>query len=193
MNPKQFSHRIGNVEDRLVQQAQKLPDYGRHRKGLRVKRVLTLAAVIVLMACSFTVGAMARTVPEPETVVFESLGVTMVLPDSWKDQYGVEMGEDGKSCGVYVKSIHESDGDWHGAGYLFWFGEMYHETMTPAEVDEISPVAFQYVFATEGGTYLLCYASDVQWDPGVPEQEELYYRMQAETRDIRFILDNAAG
>lgn len=193
MNPRQFSHRIGNVENRLVQQAQKLPDYGRHKRGLRVKRVLMLAAVVALMACSFTVGALARGTLEPEQVEFENLGVTMILPDSWKDQYGVEMGEDGNSCGVYVKSIHESDGDWNGAGYLFWFGEMYHEAMTPAEVEEISPVAFQYIFAKEDGTYLLCYASDVQWDPGVPEQEELYYRMQAETRDIRFILDNAAS
>lgn len=191
MNPRQFSHRIGNVEDRLVQQAQELPDYGRRRRNLRFKRVLALAAVVALMACSFTVGALAKSVPE--TVVFESLGVTMVLPDSWKDKYGVVMGEDGSSCGVYVKSIHESAGDWNGAGYLFWFGEMYHEAMTPAEVEEISPVAFQYVFATVDGTYLLCYASDVQWDPGDPAQEKIYHQMQSETQNIRFILDDAAA
>lgn len=191
MNPRQFSHRIGNVEDRLVQQAQELPDYGRRRRNLRFKRVLALAAVVALMACSFTVGVLAKSVPE--TVVFESLGVTMVLPDSWKDKYGVVMGEDGSSCGVYVKSIHESAGDWNGAGYLFWFGEMYHEAMTPAEVEEISPVAFQYVFATVDGTYLLCYASDVQWDPGDPAQEKIYHQMQSETQNIRFILDDAAA
>lgn len=193
MNPRQFSKRIGNVEDRLVQQAGELPDYGRRRRELRLKRVLALAAVVALMACSFTVGAMAKSVPEPETVEFADLGVTMVLPDGWKDKYGVTMGEDGSSCGVYVKSVHESDGDWNGAGYLFWFGKMYHEAMTPAEVEAVSPVAFRYVFATVDGTYLMCYASDVQWDPGDPAQEALYHQMMAETQGIRFILDDAAA
>lgn len=193
MNPKQFSHHIGNVEDRLVQQAQNLPGYGFQKRGLRLKRVLMLAAVLALMACSFTMGALAKSTPEPEAVEFESLGVTMILPDSWKDQYGVEMGEDGSSCGVYVKSVHESAGDWNGAGYLFWFGKMYNEPMTPAQVGEVSPVAFQYVFATEDGTYLLCFASDVQWDPNDSAQDAAYRRMQAEIQDIRFIVNDAAG
>lgn len=192
MNGNQFSHRIGNVEDRLVQQSQRL-DYGRRRRRLRFKRVLMLAAAAALMACSFTVGALAGSTPETETVELERLGVTMVLPEGWKGQYGVEMGEDGGSCGVYVKSIHEGTGDWSGAGYLFWFGKMYNEPMTPTQVEEVSPVAFKYIFATEEGTYLMSFASDVQWDPGDPAQEEVYRRMQSEMQNIRFVVDDAAA
>ena len=40
MNEKQFSDRIGNVNDKLVQQAEQTPNYGReHRKrGVRQSR-----------------------------------------------------------------------------------------------------------------------------------------------------------
>ena len=193
MNPNQLSHHIGHVEDRLVQQARELPDYALRRKKLRFKRTLMLAAVIALMACSFTVGALANSMPEPERVEFENLGVTMLLPEGWKGKYGVEMNSDGTGCGIYVKRIHESTGDWHGQGYLFWFGKTYDEPMTPAEVDERSPVAFRYVFAKENGTYLMNFASDVQWDPGDPAQEAEYQQMMSEAANIRFLMDDLVG
>ena len=50
--------------------------------------------------------------------------------------------------------------------------------------------ACRYIMTTKEGTYLLYNASDVQWDPSDPEQEEEYLRMSGEVSQIRFVVDN---
>lgn len=59
MNRKQLADRIGNIDDRLVQQAEDVPNYARLRREKRLKRLAGMAAVLVLMACSGAVGALA--------------------------------------------------------------------------------------------------------------------------------------
>ena len=49
MNKKQLSEHIGNIDDRLVQQAEKLPNYATQRRQKRIRRLLTAAAALVLM------------------------------------------------------------------------------------------------------------------------------------------------
>lgn len=190
MNSRQFSQRIGNIEDRLVQQSCQTPNYGRQRRGRLFRRLISLAAVIALMAGSFTMGAMASDTKKQETVVLEGIGLTLILPDSWKGNYGVEMDQDAASCAIYVKSIHDGDGEWAGGGYLFWVCKDYDEPMTPEEVEAISPVPCRYLFSTMEGTYILAYASDVQYDPNDPTQEQAYLTMQRQISDIRFLVDN---
>ena len=153
MNEKQFSDRIGNVNDKLVQQAEQTPNYGREHRKRSIRQLVAIAATIALMVCSFTVGALAFAketiveVPvEQETITLEEIGLTLILPDSWKDTYGVEISEDGTNCAVYVKSIHDGSGDWAGAGYLFWVGKGYDEPMTPEELYDQSPVPCIYIF-----------------------------------------------
>ena len=63
MNRKQLSNRIGNIGDRLVQQAENIPNYAQQRRNKLLKRLAGMAAVLVLMACS---GA-ARRVPSSRT------------------------------------------------------------------------------------------------------------------------------
>lgn len=200
MNPRQFSHRIGNVEDRLVQQAQELPDYGRHKRGLRVKRVLMLAAVITLMVCSFTVGALAFAtetiveVPvEQESVTLDELGLTLIFPESWKNQYTLEKTTQFE-YNLFINSIREeTEASWGvPGGMLFCILEI-DEVLTPEQVaeSEWNFAANRYLFATKNSTYLLYYASDVQYDWDDPEQKALYLQMQSEIKDIRIIVDNA--
>lgn len=189
MNQRQFADRIGNIEDQLVEEAR----YRSHRRGGGLRRFLAAAVVAALMTASFTIGALAfsREVPiEQETIELSGIGLTLILPDSWKDAYGVEMGENADGCSVYVKSVHESKGDWNGEGYLFWVGQVYDWPMTPEELYDISPVPCRYLFSTSNATYSLSYASDVQWDPNDPEQEKEYRRMEQEASQIRFVVDN---
>lgn len=202
MNPQQFSKHIGNVEDLLVQQSQRLPDYGRRRRGLRVKRVLLLAAVVALMACSFTVGALAFSteavveVPVPveqESVTLDELGLTLIFPDSWKGQYTLEKTTPFE-YNLFINFIREkTEASWGAPGGMLFCILEIDEVLTPEDVQnsEWNFAANRYLFATWDSTYLLYYASDVQYDRNDPEQEALYRKMESEIKDIRIVVDNA--
>lgn len=185
MNERQFADRIGNIDDRLVEEAR----YLRYRRGGGLRRFLAAAVAAALMAASFTVGALAfsREVPaEQETIELPGIGLTLILPDSWKGRYGVEMNEDGSVCGVYVKMVHEAD---EAVGYLFRVGKAYDEPLTPAELEERSHVPCRYLFSTAEGTYSMDFASDVQYDPSDPEQTQEYLQLWKEKEQIRFLVD----
>ena len=155
--------------------------------GLR--RLLAAAVVLALMAISFTAGALAfsREVPaEQEMIELPGIGLTLILPDSWKGRYGVEMNEDGSVCGVYVKMVHEAD---EAVGYLFWVGQAYDEPMTPAELEERSAIPCRYLFSTANATYSINYASDVEYDPEDPEETQEYLQLWGEKDQIRFMVD----
>ena len=186
MNKRQLSDRIGNIDGRLVEDAQ----YRRHRKTGNLRRFLAAAAVAALMLASFTVGAMAfsQEVPvEQETIALPKIGLTLILPDSWKGRYEVEKDESESWCRVYARSVLEKNPEWGGA--LFYVDRSYDRPMTPEELDEISPIACRYLFSTAGGTYSMNYASDVQWALEDPEQEREYRQMQEEISQIRFLVD----
>ena len=201
MKKEQLSDRIGNIDDRLIQHAEQVPDYRRQHRQKGLRRLISLAAVSALMACSFSVGAWAfskETVVEvptqQETIVLDQLGLTLVLPQEWKGQYGVEMYEDGSGCSVYVKAVHDGDGPWAGQGYLFWIGNAsYCQThLTPGEVQGKVPIPCIYLFSTAETTYILGMSSDVQYDPSDPEQAQLYQTMYQQIQDIVFQIDNPA-
>lgn len=186
MNERQFADRIGNIDDRLVEEAR----YLRYRRGGGLRRFLAVAVAAALMAASFTVGALAfsREVPvEQETIELPGIGLTLILPDSWKGRYEVEKDEGESWCRVYVRSVLEKNPEWGGA--LFYVDRSYDRPMTPEELDEISPIACRYLFSTAGGTYSMNYASDVQWNLEDPEQEREYRQMQEEISQIRFLVD----
>lgn len=191
MNKRQFADRIGNIEDQLVEEARYRP---RRRGGLR--RFLSVALVAALMAVSFTVGAMAfsREVPvEQETVELSGTDVTLILPDRWKGQYALENNGGGTYL-CYSNPIREKNHyEWGDLGVLFYI-TLWPEQLTEEQVTngdgEWNYTACRYIMTTKEGTYLLYYASDVQWDPEDPEQESLYRKMEAEIGEIRFVVDN---
>ena len=54
MNRTQLSAYIGNIDDKLVQQAEQIPNYAMQRRHKRRKQFLASAAVLALMFSSMT-------------------------------------------------------------------------------------------------------------------------------------------
>lgn len=201
MNEKQFSDRIGNVNDKLVQQAEQTPNYGREHRKRGIRQLVAIAATIALMVCSFTVGALAFAeetiveVPvEQETITIEEIGLTLILPDSWKGKYAFEQDNDFKEYHVYNPAIREAmggDSETLLSGGMLFYLKLWDEQLTKEQVDaggEWDYAGCRYVMTTKDGTYLLYYASDVQF---TQETMDEYRQMESEISAIRFVVDNA--
>ena len=87
MNQKQLSDHIGNIDDRLVQQAAQIPKYAMVHHKKRIRHFLTAAAIFALMVSSFSVGAFAFAreiiveVPtEQEVIALKEIGLTLIYP-----------------------------------------------------------------------------------------------------------------
>ena len=201
MNEKQFSDRIGNVNDKLVQQAEQTPNYGREHRKRSIRQLVAIAATVALMVCSFTVGALAFAketiveVPvEQETITIEEIGLTLILPDSWKGKYAFEQDNTFKEYYVYSPAIREAiggDSETLLSGGTLFYLKLWDDQLTKEQVDaggEWDYARCRYIMTTKDGTYLLYYASDVQF---TQETMEEYRQMESEISDIRFVVDNA--
>ena len=134
MKKEQLAKRIGNIDDRLVQEAGRFQDRGRRRRNGIFRKVLAAAAVLALMVCSGAVGAVAFAqeivveVPvQQETVTFEEIGITLILPDSWKGHYEVVEGTYGPQetqmwefCSKLAYNAPEADDGFTYRGTLFY-------------------------------------------------------------------------
>ena len=194
MNKEQFSEHIGNIDDRLVKQAEQIPNYAAMRRKKGFRQLLGIAAGLVLMVSGFGVGAIAFAretiveVPvEQETLELEGINLTLILPDSWKGQYSVE--KRGENFDVYIPEIREKTAGYEG---ILFTVVCYEESMTEEQFIEngLDFTAYRYILTTSNKTYILHYASDVQWDPADKEQEAVYQKMMSEIKDIRFSVDN---
>lgn len=198
MKKEQLSQRIGNVDDRFVEEAECMPNYAQRHRHNAIRRFSAIAAVLVLMVCSFGVGAFAFAketiveVPvEQEMITLDEIGLTVILPDEWKGKYGVELNEDGTGCTVYIKDIHDGNGEMAGLGYLFWIGKAAtDEPMTPEELEAWAPTPCIYLFSTADSTYILEKHSDIQYDPSNSAEAELYMSMSTQISDLKFQIDN---
>lgn len=217
MTERQLSDRIGNVDENLIQQAAEAPNYGLRRRKRVLRRLASLAAVIALMAASFTTGALAFSretvveVPaEQETLALEDIGLTLILPESWKGLYQLVEWE-----GQYVvvcpeirqAVLAQSRLEWEAEGMEwpeeldrnpFTGGMLFYifgipEAMTPEQLAEsdwgemVNITETRYLLATAERTYVLYHASDVQC---TPETAELYGQLEGSVRDIRIVVDN---
>lgn len=194
MNKEQFSEHIGNIDDRLVKQAEQIPNYAAMRRKKGFRQLLGIAAALVLMVSGFGVGAIAFAretiveVPvEQETLELEGINLTLILSDSWKGQYSVE--KRGENFDVYIPEIREKTAGYEGILFTI---VCYEESMTEEQFIEngLDFTAYRYILTTSNKTYILHYASDVQWDPADKEQEAVYLKMMSEIKDIRFSVDN---
>ena len=189
MKPKQLSDRIGNIEDRLVQQAERVPNFKFLHRKRNIRRMASMAAVIALMVCSFATGAFAFT-KEPETIYIEKeqeiikvgdSGITLILPDEWAGKYGYEI--NGNSVGVYHLATRENK-TWADAGYIF----------RVECIEGIYPI--DYVFAVPGYTiattathsYILYFASDVQYDSWDEVSSKEYLALFHSANKIQILL-----
>ena len=184
MKAIRLAHHIGDIDEKLVRQAEQMPEYGKKRGENRfLRRALAVAAVAALMICSFAMGAFALN-DEPETVEIEGTGITLILPDDWKGKYIYESDEN--ELIVYQKATYESTGDWGGAGILFYVNR----------VDGVLPMDFEYpmpgytIASVNGATYYLAMASDVQYDPQEEKTADEYIAMYREIEDIQILLSD---
>lgn len=192
MNKKQLSEHIGNIDDRLIQQAENIPNYAAQHRQKKIRQLLAAAAVLVLIVSSFSVGAIAFAreiiieVPaKQETLELEGVNLTLILPDSWEGQYSVE--KNGNNFIVYNPQIRETN----NGGVLFTIVS-YEESMTEEQFIEngLDFTAYRYLLATSNKTYILHYASDVQYDPADKEQEKIYQKMMSEIEDVQIMVNN---
>ena len=169
-------------------------------RKFKLARLLAAAAVLALMAASMAAGALAFSretiveVPaEQETIVMEDIGLTLILPDDWRDRYVVEKEGDGEWV-LYNKYVYETtqDDEWGPAGILFWFVKL-DEVKSPAQAEADSPVPCRYLLSTAENTYMLRYTSDVQYNPNDPAQTEEYLSMYYQIGDIQIVIDGIMG
>lgn len=192
MKAWQLSEHIGNIDERLIEQAQSVQNYGRMHRKKRVRSALAGAAVFALMACSFGAGAVAfagETAEGQELLSLPQIDLTMILPDDWSGKYGME--KSGENYVVYSRQVREAPGAQEGevwGGVLFTIVR-YDEAMSPEQFVEngYDVTGYRYLFSTEESTYILHEASDVQWDPADAGQEEAYQAMASQIREIRFV------
>lgn len=172
-------------------------------KRIYLKRFVLIAAALAVMAGCLTVGALAfssetvieKPVPvEQEKIVMEKMGITLILPDSWKGRYIVK--SDDENCYVMCRSVAEylrgedcEDKMETGieSGFLFWVNKISDIPMTPDEFYGWIPWTAIYLFATEDGTYCINMASDVQYDPADEESARDYQEMYSQIGSIKVI------
>lgn len=204
MNREQLSERIGNIDDRLVQQAERIPNYRRRQWRKRIGQLAACAAALVLMAGSFAMGMMVqadRTVTrDPAGIgiidLTDELGIEMLLPESWRDDwdggFGVDARQDG-SYGIYSREIRSaymtsSDNAFIQGGILFYVVRLPGQ-LSEEQIREKGEKGCVYIAATGEYTYLLYYENGVQY---TPDTEEKYFRMQSEIKEIQFIISDIA-
>lgn len=190
MNKEQLSERIGNIDDRLVQQAEHIPNYQKQHRARGLKRLTACAAALALMVTSFMTGmsvqarqGAAGTPMGDEIVELEDFRISLILPDNWKGRYGVERrGED--SFAVYSTQTREAC---EGGGVLCnivrWNAPLTEEEFK-AGGEWNAAGTCNYISATEEETYLLYPATDGKY---TQETLGLYLQMTSEISNIRFV------
>lgn len=208
MNKKQFSEHIGNIDDKLVQQAEAIPNYAVLIRQKRIQQILAVAAVLVLMVSSFSVGAVAFAreiiveVPvEQESVVLEEIGLTLILPDSWKGRYEVIedtfVPHNSTMWEFCVKSVYDSHTPADESGEVFYRGTLFvvfqytDYCMSAEEFEEEGIAGYgRYLFATEKATYAIMYSTDVQFDPENSAQGEEWNALAQSEKEIQFVVSD---
>ena len=197
MRKEELFEVLGKIDGKYVKEAK---NNVKKSKNNLFKNLSAIAATIVLMVCSFSVGAfvfaqevIVEVPKEQETITIDKIGLTMILPDNWKDKYAFEENEYGEYI-VYNPSIREEftreDSEIESGGMLFYI-KRWDEQLTEKQTREINGewnyARNQYIMTTKDGTYLLYYASDVQF---TNETMDEYRKMESEISKIRFVVDN---
>lgn len=137
-------------------------------------------------------GAVYTQSENPETVALSDIGITLLLPEDWKGRYGVD--PPGKNCDFY--SVYSTEAreafcyanSLEDEGGVLFFIKKWDQRLTREEwrdpSGEWNYARNRYLKATEDGTYLLYYASDVQY---TPETEDEYRQMYDEIDQIMFV------
>ena len=138
---------------------------------------------------------------EQESIVLEEIGVTLILPDSWKGKYEVIEGVfepyNSTMWEFCVKSIYDAQTPADESGEVLYRGTLftifqYTDYYMSKEEFEQSGIAGigRYLFATENATYAVMYTTDVQYDWNNAEQKEEWNAMEQSIKDIQFVVES---
>lgn len=194
MNQHQLAERLGNIDERLVQQA---AETVRRPRRSTWKTLVSAAAVIALMTVSGVVGVFAFSAEGPEELRLADIGLTLLVPDEYRGAYAVV--QDRENYIIYSPAIRQDWIDWAGEslgpadGGMLCYIRRIDGALTPEQTEgdsEWNYAGHRYLFATKDCTYLLYYASDVQFPP---EQEEEYRRLESGVRELRVVVDELLG
>ena len=155
MKSEQLSQRIGNIDDKLIEEAANPQNFRRGRHNRSFKRLTSIAAVLALMAASFAVGVFALG-GEPEIVYIEKeqefikvgdSGISLILPDAWKSKYDYSY-EPNLRFNAFIEVYHPATG-----GLLFWI-ERNADAVVPLDyLDNFEPRRGFIVAIAETYTY----------------------------------------
>lgn len=196
MNKNQFAELIGEIDDRIIQQAGEAELKSAPARRKKINRLISIAVAIMLMICSFGAGAFAFDqkeiveVPvEQEIIKLDEIGMTLILPESWEGKYALEKNESENEYHVYNPEIRKAMGGEDTAllsGGMLFYVSRWDQQLTKEQVEAGGEWDFarcEHIMTTGDGTYLLYYASDVQCTMDTLDE---YNAMVAEIKDIRF-------
>ena len=137
---------------------------------------------------------------EQESIVLEEIGVTLILPDSWKGKYemieGVFEPYNSTMWEFCVKSIYDAQTPTEESGEVLYRGTLftifqYTDYFMSEEEFEQSGIAGigRYLFSTESATYAVMYTTDLQYDWNNAEQKEEWNAMEQSIKDIQFVVE----
>jgi len=198
MKPNDFSRRVGKIDDRLIEEAQDVPNFGRQRRNRNIRRMVSSAAVLVLMVGSFVAGAFALE-REPEMIIIEEIvyvevrqeiivvgdsGISLILSDEWEGKYEFELHE---SDGVFnhLTVIHSASRE-RSEYFGVLFGISFTNQLRP--MDYVWPWPGFTIAITEEGTYHLTLPSDIQFDWGDPGSMEEYLMLSEDVMNIQIVM-----
>lgn len=207
MNERQLAERIGNIDDRLIQQAESYRTTKKQRRMKVLKRIVACAAALVLAVGSFALGRVveADRIVQPDPVGIgiiwlDEIDLGILLPDSWagsdwdewKDGFGVEPRQDG-SYNIYSREIREAcmasdDNDFIWGGVLFTIVRRPVQMTEKQVMDEGKDC--MYIASAKSGTYILYYAENVQY---TSETKEKYLQLQSAIGEIQFVVSDIAA
>jgi len=208
MTDKQLSGYIGEIEDRLVEQAEPVRNFMKERRKRNIGRLLAIAAVLVLMVGSFSAGALVFAketiveIPvEQERVNLEEIGLTLLVPQEWRGKYEViegSFGTDNSTMWEFcVKSVYDSEtpvGNTEEVyrGTLFYVYQYADYSISALDFIKELPAEqagqIKYLFATEKATYVMRYADGNQYDPENAVQKEEYLALEQSVQNLQFVL-----
>ena len=180
MKREQLSNRIGNIEDRLIEQSENTPNFGRQWRNHSIRRMVAVAAILVLMVGSFTIGAIAMAADKQEIIIVGDSGISLILPNEWKGKYGYEL--NGNDVTVYHLATRKTFDD---GGVLFKVVCLDGRY----SMNYVYPEPGFTIAITETNTYRFVYPSDIQVDINVPASQTDYEALSVTIQNIDVVMN----
>jgi hypothetical protein len=126
MKSNQLSQRIGNIDDRLIEEAENAQNFRRGNHNRMIRKLTSIAAVLALVITSFAAGAYSFAREPQETIKVGDSGISLILPDGWKGKNEYSYEPDHRT-NAFIEVYHPATGE-----LLFWI-ERASEAVMPLD------------------------------------------------------------